>query len=144
MKIITLYQPYAAAVAEGWKVHETRSWKTSYRGPIAIHAAANLSENQIAKAFRQIFQGQPYLLREPAALFERGKIIATAKLVEIQRTEDVARKPADDLDRAFGVWDPGRFAWRLEDPVPITPIPWKGAQGLRDLPREVVNLFKIR
>jgi len=36
MKAITLCQPWASAIAVGLKVYETRSWKTSYRGPLAV------------------------------------------------------------------------------------------------------------
>lgn len=39
MKTITLTQPWATLVAIGAKQIETRSWQTSYRGPLAIHAA---------------------------------------------------------------------------------------------------------
>lgn len=38
MKALTLHQPYATAVALGIKTVETRSWPTSHRGTIAIHA----------------------------------------------------------------------------------------------------------
>lgn len=39
MKALTLWQPWASLVALGVKTIETRSWSTSYRGPLAIHAA---------------------------------------------------------------------------------------------------------
>jgi activating signal cointegrator 1 len=39
MKTITLTQPWASFVAFGVKNIETRSWTTSYRGQLAIHAA---------------------------------------------------------------------------------------------------------
>ncbi len=39
MKAITIWQPWASLLACGAKQYETRSWATSYRGPIAIHAA---------------------------------------------------------------------------------------------------------
>ena len=39
MKAISLWQPYAALIALGFKKIETRSWPTTYRGPLAIHAA---------------------------------------------------------------------------------------------------------
>lgn len=38
LRCITLHQPYASLVARRLKRFETRSWKTSYRGPLAIHA----------------------------------------------------------------------------------------------------------
>lgn len=40
MKALTLWQPWASLIALGVKTIETRSWSTSYRGPLAIHAAA--------------------------------------------------------------------------------------------------------
>ncbi len=38
MKGLTLWQPWASLTGQG-NYHETRSWATQYRGPIAIHAA---------------------------------------------------------------------------------------------------------
>jgi hypothetical protein len=42
VKQLTLTQPWATLVAIGAKRIETRAWQTSYRGPLAIHAAAGL------------------------------------------------------------------------------------------------------
>jgi hypothetical protein len=39
MKALTLQQPWATLVAIGAKKIETRSWKTDYRGPLAIHVS---------------------------------------------------------------------------------------------------------
>lgn len=40
MNTLTLHQPYASLVAVGAKSIETRTWRTDYRGPLAIHAGA--------------------------------------------------------------------------------------------------------
>ena len=45
MKALTLTQPWATLVAIGAKTIETRGWSTSYRGPLAIHAAKKFPEN---------------------------------------------------------------------------------------------------
>lgn len=42
MKGLSLTQPWATLVAIGAKRIETRIWATSYRGPLAIHAAKGL------------------------------------------------------------------------------------------------------
>jgi hypothetical protein len=42
MKTLSLWQPHAAAIALSLKPFETRGWYTSYRGPLAIHAAKKL------------------------------------------------------------------------------------------------------
>lgn len=39
MRILTLTQPWASLIAIGAKTLETRSWRTGYRGPLAIHYA---------------------------------------------------------------------------------------------------------
>lgn len=42
MKAITILQPFTSLVALKKKVIETRCWKTSYRGKIAIHAGMRM------------------------------------------------------------------------------------------------------
>lgn len=39
MKVISLRQPWALLVVLGHKKIETRSWKTTYRGDLLIHAS---------------------------------------------------------------------------------------------------------
>lgn len=38
-KVLSLTEPYATLIKEGKKRIETRSWKTSYRGELYIHAS---------------------------------------------------------------------------------------------------------
>lgn len=47
MKAITLKEPWASLVVNGYKTYEFRSWKTSYRGKILIHAAKGVDKNNI-------------------------------------------------------------------------------------------------
>ena len=49
MVALSLWQPWAYLVVTGAKKIETRTWKTNYRGPIAIHAAITFPP--IAKSF---------------------------------------------------------------------------------------------
>ena len=46
MKGMTLWQPWATRVAIGAIRHETGSWSTHYRGPLAIHAAKTTRDIQ--------------------------------------------------------------------------------------------------
>lgn len=38
MKVLTIRQPWASLIILGYKRFEFRSWKTSYRGDLLIHA----------------------------------------------------------------------------------------------------------
>ena len=38
MKVLTIKEPWASLIVQGFKEYEFRSWKTNYRGKILIHA----------------------------------------------------------------------------------------------------------
>ena len=40
MKVLSLTEPYATLIKKGIKTIDTRSWKTSYRGKLLIHASS--------------------------------------------------------------------------------------------------------
>lgn len=93
-----------------------------------------------------------------AALLPIGQIVAVANLVVCVPTESARyiggdhdgwsveagpragkRWPLTDQERAFGDYSPGRWAWLLADICPLrTPLPYRGALGLRDLPPDVI------
>lgn len=125
MKALTLTQPWASAVAVGLKSVETRSWRTPYRGPIVIHAAKG-----VTKADRHFYR---QLMRDGYRLppgLPLGAVVATANLVRIERTEDIAPF-LSRTERLFGDYTPGRWAWVLEDVVALdAPMFARGALGL--------------
>jgi hypothetical protein len=49
MKIITIRQPWAHLIVNGRKNIENRSWRTSYRGPVLIHASLNIDREDCLK-----------------------------------------------------------------------------------------------
>jgi activating signal cointegrator 1 len=126
MKAISLWQPWASAIALGYKRFETRGWCTGYRGEIAIHAAKRWTEaeREAAFDFENEF-GITGLMTPPL-----GAMLAICRLTHVGRTEEVVTR-ISEMERAFGNYAPGRFAWRLEliekFPAPITT---KGEQGL--------------
>ena len=36
MKVLTIKEPYASLIINGYKMYEFRSWKTNYRGKIIM------------------------------------------------------------------------------------------------------------
>ena len=125
MQAISLWQPWASLIALGIKKHETRSWSTSYRGALAIHAAKRWEYEQ-QNFLEDILDDYPAIGMTPP----RGVMLCICKLTGVYRTQDVARQISAD-DYYFGDYSPGRFAWRLEVvEVFNPPIPVRGAQGL--------------
>lgn len=145
MKTLTICQPWASLIAIGAKKIETRSWYTSYRGLLAIHAGRSRQFDDIM--FREPFYSalKPFLTPSGGILLPYGEVIAVCRLVnclEIGFTyirygrvyvelSDGSQIEGDAL--AFGDFTPGRYAWILED-VRMLPEPVlaKGRPGLWD------------
>lgn len=104
MKAITIWQPWASLLACGAKQYETRSWKTDYRGPIAIHAAQKdiykimkqLPKEIVMPIFIALYEGleinsyaQDYMEKT------QGCIIATAELINCWH---IVYHPGPDID----------------------------------------------
>lgn len=49
MKVITIKQPWASLIAEGYKEYEFRTWKTKYRGDILIHAGKSIDQKAMKR-----------------------------------------------------------------------------------------------
>lgn len=165
MKILTLTQPWATLVAVGAKRIETRSWRTDYRGPIAIHAAKTLNgifrgagpADLAAIVRREPFASALAPLTRDADEEERlfglptrvvslpmGQIIAVVDLVDVVSTADSPRwlshVQSDPRERDFGDYSPGRYAWLLENVRPL-PVPYeiRGERGLQTLDPRVAR-----
>jgi len=150
IRALTLTQPWATLVALGAKQIETRSWGTSYRGPLAIHAAKGLSGFSSPVYFYRLCSTEPfaaalraagYGLEPPYAAqltidadaLPRGAVIAVCRLVDCERIGPACSAVPDHRtpERAFGDYQPGRYMWLLADVQRLpTPIPARGSLGL--------------
>jgi len=169
MKIITLWQPWASLIAYDLKRYETRSWPTTYRGPLLIHAAKRpfvsadglktlcpsgwaAWQDAMRNCAHLQAQAMPYSYELPL-----GAVVAIADLKGCYRMKTTQGHRPDffaalridnrfvedqtELERAVGDWQPGRFAWELANVQRLPePIPWRGSQGLRDAPPELQAL----
>ncbi len=127
VKALTLHQPWASLIAAGLKQYETRSWSTSYRGPLAIHAGQQNGELDLAAVLTDKERA-----RLPGVL-PSGAVVCLCRLVDVVKSEMIAADPEFSVSREshLGNFAPGRHGWKLEvvkvfDP----PIPARGEQGL--------------
>lgn len=140
MKALTLTQPWASLVAIGAKRIETRSWRTPYRGSLAIHAA-----KVFPREAKQICEERLFAQELGPNPLPLGVVIATCRLISCIPTRELQTNRVIEVDylagcgdfymsdseRLFGNYAPGRWAWLLADVEPLArPIPAKGALGL--------------
>lgn len=125
LKALSLWEPWASLVACGAKRVETRSWSTSHRGEIAIHAACRWGREQ-----REIASERAFVVAlgdgfEP----KLGSVLAVANLIDVREITPSSVPPHPES--AFGDFTPGRFAWFLADVRAVAPpVPSRGAQGM--------------
>lgn len=125
MKALTICQPYAEMIARGDKRVENRTWFTSHRGPLYIHAGKSRewldgdTDDELAEEFgRQI---------------EFGAIVATCRLVDCLHIDKIE---AGQYDARFP-WlrthehTNGEWCWVLDEIQRLPqPIVINGKQGL--------------
>ena len=138
MRGLTIQQPYATLLALGEKELETRSWRTNYRGPVALHSSA-----EFPPWCRKLLYIEPYrsaLIRDrKIALMPLGSILAIAEIVDCHPiTEDFCHT-LSRAEYAFGVYNYGRFAFRIAGVRALRrPIPHKGALGFWHVPEPLL------
>lgn len=149
MKALTILQPWATllTVVFGFeelrvKQFETRSWWTSYRGPLAIHAGKSTKYLHLCneEPFRSVLITAGRGTEKhgvDVGLLPLGAVIATSELAGYLRIPDsrvnkyIKTNEQVKLELAFGDWSSGRYAWRLDNVKELPePIPAKGKQGL--------------
>jgi hypothetical protein len=120
MKCLTVCNPWAAAIVFSRRTVENSTRHVKYRGPLLIHAGRRYDDQVNALVCRQL--GPLHLTGV------RGAIIGYVDLVDTQ-----------DVEYCQLPWASGPVCWLLKYPrVFAEPIPYQGAQGLFDVPDELV------
>ena len=135
MKALTIQQPWAWAIAWGYKTVENRSRPvSSYRGQLAVHAGKKL--DPAGDTDPRIVAARGWLGGTNEAddsYAVRGAIVAVADLVDCH--------PAVGCCRPWGQTDGHhlilRDITRLRRPVPYT-----GHLGLRDVPDTILDQIR--
>lgn len=141
MKAITIHQPWATLIALGEKQFETRSWATKYRGELAIHAGKKVEKAVCQQEpFRSVLAKYGYTEEN----LPTGSIVARCQLKDCLKVSygnssvlalggDTGNAciPIHGNEFHFGYFEPGRFAWEMNDIELLEkPIPVKGQQRI--------------
>lgn len=115
MKVLSIKEPYATLIKEKKKFIETRSWKTNYRGELYIHASItqNLKKWKENEEFISLVKDIP---------LNFGNIICKCNLVDcIYMTKEYIQNIKNNNYQEYicGIYEEGRYAWVLEDIVPL-------------------------
>lgn len=128
MKALSIRQPWAWLIVNGWKDVENRTWWCGYRGPLLIHASKGMTRNEYADCFWYV---DGLSLPPPVVIpaFDdliRGAVVGSVVMVGC-------------VSHSTSPWFEGPYGFELTEPKAFAPQevwPARGSLGIFDLARE--------
>lgn len=137
MKVLSIRQPWAWLIVNGYKDIENRDWKypTKHRGEFLIHASKGMTKTEYKEVVLIVRSIDQAIEIPPFDELERGGIVGKAFLT-------------DCVNQSSSPWFFGRLGFVLENAKPLPFAVCKGQLGFFNLPvelrpiEEVVQLLK--
>lgn len=130
MKVLTIKQPWATLIINGYKRFEFRSWYTKYRGELLIHAGKSVDKDAMKRLGAYLDNDIPI-----------GKIIGKVNIVDcIKLDEELKKKLLIENADIYKNSEIGSFAFKIEDVVKFeNEIEVNGMLGLWNYDLEECN-----
>ena len=105
VKVLTIKEPWATLIINGYKKYEFRSWKTNYRGKLLIHAGKGV-DKEILCNFKD------YNLE-----YSCGEIIGEAEIVDCILVDEKFNKELRNINSLIYSKNNyvDKYAWKLEN-----------------------------
>jgi hypothetical protein len=133
MKAISIRQPWAWLIIEGYKPIENRNWPTNFRGDIQIHAAKGCTQQEYDDAVAFVRSFNPAIASRIPSLdkLEKGGIIGIVRIT-------------DCVSQSQSPWFVGKFGFVMTRPYPVPFRPMRGMLGIFNVntqgePEEIAN-----
>ncbi len=121
MKCLTIKEPYASLIKNNIKHIETRTWNTSYRGKLYIHAGKSKLAKNLSLDLQKLIKGMD---------FKYSEIICECELKDvIYMTEEFIQDIKNNHYEEYicGNYQVGNYAWLLTNVKPLNkPLKIKG------------------
>lgn len=105
MKVLTIKEPWATLIIEGYKKYEFRSWKTNYRGKILIHAGKSIDKEGKSK------------FKDYNLDYSCGEIIGEAYITDCIKVDEEFTNNLRKIDSVVygkSIFEEN-YAWKLEN-----------------------------
>jgi len=126
MKALSIRQPWAWLIVNGYKDIENRTWSTDFRGRVYVHAGKRVKQGDFPEQRAYIRESGLTLPEEPPL----GAIVGEVNII-------------DCVDTSCNPWFCGPYGFLLSSPIAYKkPIPYRGQLGFFSI--EVRKLAKNR
>lgn len=162
MRTISLWRPWPWAIVHAGKRVENRDWEIKYRGDIVLHAAKKWDEDAVFFIQRNAMAaGIQVMCPGEKTMHPAGVLYAIATLTDClpvaafdadaEELDAVRRRaleqgaPIEQIERRMAFirsqqrWAFGEYCWILDNIRPLAHVPWKGSQGIFDVPDHIVQ-----
>ena len=121
MKVLSIKNPWATLIVDGYKEYEFRSWKTKYRGKILIHSSLGIEKDMLERFKHYNLECiNGYIIGEA--------ILIDCILVTNEFNEELLKIDKTVYGRATHEM---KYAWKFENIIKYDrPIKVKGSLGL--------------
>lgn len=135
MKALSIRQPWAWLIVNGYKDIENRSWPTRLRGEVLVHASKGMTREEYEDVAGMLEPGGIFANERLSKLgiklptfeaLERGGIVGKTTIVGC-------------ANQSQSPWFFGPTGFVLTDSTPLPFVPFKGALGFFDVPAGVVT-----
>ena len=123
MKVITIKEPWATLIANGYKEYEFRVWKTNYRGEVLIHAGKSYDLDNLER-FKYL-----NLKYSPGQIIAKC-VITDCVLVDENFSNRMLEKDEIVYSNLKRKRDRKLYGFKLENVEKINPIKVNGKLGL--------------
>ena len=120
VKVLSVQQPWAWAIVNGWKPLENRDWVSNYRGPLYIHAPKTEDQADIPYCLELVEKTTGHRVSERLYRLHRGPlghIVGRVTMVGC-------------VTRHSSPWFFGQYAFLFEDAIKVHPIRLRGQLGI--------------
>lgn len=130
MKAITIKQPFASLIIEGYKEYEFRTWRTKFRGDILIHAGKGVDKKAMEK-YKHLVSDCP-----------SGCMLGIVTITDCIKIDDEAREMFKDnivYDNVVNNKDWDGFGFKIENIRKVENTPANGKLSLWDFEGEIIE-----
>ncbi|VWD49752.1 hypothetical protein BLA17378_08633 [Burkholderia aenigmatica] len=136
MKALSIRQPWAWLIVQGFKDIENRTWPTRFRGRVLIHASKGMTKAE----YEDVDDYLVLSADDDARMLElpdrgdllRGGIVGVATITDC--VLPAHRKSPWHME--------GQFGFQLADAKPVPFVECKGALGFFDVPHDVAAMLR--
>ncbi|MEN6536488.1 MAG: ASCH domain-containing protein [Bryobacteraceae bacterium] len=129
MKALSIQQPWAWLIVNGYKDIENRTWDTKHRGEFAVHAGNQFNQD----GYDWVRETFPMIEMPKPKDFERGGVVGVASIT------GTIHESCQTHGDWCGPWFSGPYGFQLRKARPVRFVSWRGQLGFFDVPDEIME-----